>query len=131
MYATLALERKSDYRIPGASTISTRPRVQYKTATPDYVSRYEHHKSAWELETANSSFVRDKIASPHFRAIVAMGDLVIPLIVRDIRLTPSFLFLALGEITGENPVPPAAAGRVGEMIDAWLSWANRRLGNAD
>jgi hypothetical protein len=32
-------------------------------------------------------------------------------------------FYALRQITGANPIPDSAAGRIPEMVSAWLRWA--------
>lgn len=101
------------------------------TTGEDFVGRFYSHKRLLELETATSSFMRDTLRSPHFLAIVGMGELAVPLIVRELSTEPSFLFLALGEITGENPVPPSSAGKVGEIVEHWLSWADRQVAYAD
>jgi hypothetical protein len=33
---------------------------------------------------------------------------------------------ALPEITGVNPVPPADAGKIAKMSEAWLNWGKAR-----
>ena len=60
-----------------------------------------------------------------YRAIVAQGDRVVPLIASALRTRPSFLFLALEEIMGVDPVPDAARGNLRATIASWLSWLRR------
>lgn len=56
-----------------------------------------------------------------YQRIVAMGDRVVPLIAAELRKEPSFLFLALEDITKHDPVPEAALGNLRQTVDAWLT----------
>jgi hypothetical protein len=67
------------------------------------------------------------IEHPAFRRIVAMGNDAVPFLLRELKRKPSFLVFALGEITGENPVPLSARGKVTEMTKAWLSWGEKKV----
>jgi hypothetical protein len=40
----------------------------------------------------------------------------------DLEQRPKLWVWALPEITGTDPVPPADAGEVAKMRDAWLRW---------
>jgi hypothetical protein len=57
-----------------------------------------------------------------YQAIVDRGERVLPLIAAELRREPSFIFLALEDITGENPVPEVALGNLQATTDAWLAW---------
>jgi hypothetical protein len=43
----------------------------------------------------------------------------------ELRKQPDQWFWALRSITGEDPVPAPARGKVREVIAAWLEWASR------
>jgi hypothetical protein len=81
--------------------------------------------SEWELATGLTSDLTEMSAHPAFRRIVDSGRAAIPFLLRELKADPSFLVLALGEITGENPVPRSAKGKVKEMAKAWLAWGER------
>jgi hypothetical protein len=83
----------------------------------------------WRRETYALSSVAAKMQHRDFQRIVALGEKAVPLIIRELRTRPDFLFLALHAITRENPVPAAAAGKAREAIDAWLIWADRTQPN--
>jgi hypothetical protein len=104
--------------------------ARYSPASHDYIDAFYQALSSWKRETSASSFIEDKVGSEHFRKIVNLGRVVIPFIVDELRTEPSFLFLALEEITGENPVPVAAQGKPGEMVEYWLMWAEHAPVNA-
>ena len=71
------------------------------------------------------------MAHPAMRAIVALGEQVVPMILRDLQSETSLVVWALPEITGENPAPPTVHGGfikcdVAAQIDAWLRWGRAR-----
>jgi hypothetical protein len=43
-----------------------------------------------------------------------------------LQRNPDQWFWALEAITQENPVPPAAAGKVHPMAVAWVAWGKRQ-----
>jgi 2-succinyl-5-enolpyruvyl-6-hydroxy-3-cyclohexene-1-carboxylate synthase len=57
-----------------------------------------------------------------YQRIIGMGQPAVPLILEELRREPDHWFWALEMITGENPVPPEAAGQVNRMTEAWLQW---------
>jgi len=97
----------------------------YSPSAIDYVDQFYRRSNDWLNAIGPMSAMMDMMSLPSFRDLVAMGEKVVPLILQEIRHRPSFLFLVLHEITGENPIPPTARGNIGEMISAWLSWGER------
>jgi hypothetical protein len=61
-----------------------------------------------------------------YQRIIGMGPPVVPLILDELRREPDQWFWALESITGENPVPPEAMGKVQQMAAAWIRWGNQR-----
>ncbi len=96
----------------------------------DYFARFHALLNRWRVDTALSSRIQDKVDSRAFQAIVQIGRPAVPLIVKELRHHPDFLFLALHRITGENPVP-ANCTKPSDMVEAWLSWADRNNVPAD
>lgn len=76
----------------------------------------------WRAETGFSSLLEDKRAHSAYRRIVNMGEDIIPLILQEIQTRPGLIFMALHDITGQDPIAPEHRGRVGEMIRDWLKW---------
>jgi hypothetical protein len=78
------------------------------------------------LEDSEFDSLPDQMkAHESYKAIVAMGERILPVIAAELRKRPSFLFLALEEITGEDPVPDDAEGNLHATIDAWTAWLRR------
>jgi hypothetical protein len=77
----------------------------------------------WDAATRFLSSMEAASSHPAYRQIVALGTKVVPLLLRDMEQNHSHWFAALREITGASPVPPAAAGDIPKMVEAWLTWA--------
>lgn len=77
-----------------------------------------------------SSSFTELVAHPSFRRIVEFGRPAVPYLLREIQHEPSLLVWAMHEITGENPVPRSARGKIREMSAAWVSWGNEHESTA-
>ena len=77
----------------------------------------------WKRETGYLSRASQRAAHPAYRQIIEMGDFVVPLILEDLKQSHEHWFLALMELTGENPVEKSDAGFVDRMANAWIQWA--------
>lgn len=107
------------------------PDAVYRAVAEDYVANFSQLLKEWRHATLASSFVADKTSHPAFKKIVALGDDIIPLIIRELRRHADFLYLALQEIVDEKDVvPPAAVGNPRASVEAWLRWAERTRGHA-
>ena len=88
--------------------------------------RFRWLDSQWRQETAyQSSSTRIK-SHPAFRAVVRMGEAVVPLLLRDLQTSASLWVWALLEITGENPASPEDGGNIAKMTEAWLRWGKNK-----
>lgn len=76
----------------------------------------------WKKETQYVSSITDIAMHPAYQRIVGLGNQAIPLILQSLAREPSHWFWALRAITGADPVPPQARGKVREMAQAWLRW---------
>jgi hypothetical protein len=78
----------------------------------------------WREETRFESSLAAITEHPAYRAIVALGDEVVPLLLRQLRRRgdPEFWFTALREITGADPVRADQWGNVRAMSEDWLRW---------
>jgi hypothetical protein len=64
-------------------------------------------------------------AHPAYRAIVGLGKPVVPLLLAELEREPDHWFIALHELTGAEPVPEEARGRIEEMAVAWIEWGRK------
>ena len=78
--------------------------------------------SEWREDTKVVSSMTAIITHPAYLRIIGLGPDVLSLVLRDLEATNAHWFVALKALTGENPVPTEAAGRVKAMATAWLNW---------
>ena len=88
-------------------------------------ARFEAAVARWQADISFDSFPADMKEHESFGNIIEQGYEVVPLIAAQLRREPSFLFLALEEIFGEDPVPEDAYGNVKTVSSAWLEWLQR------
>ncbi len=101
------------------------------TLTPeqnqDVIRRFQLLVTQWKVATRYRSNIHALRNHPVYQELLALGDPVIPLILAELEREPNAAwFTVLAGITGEDPVPPAMAGRVDAMVGAWLEWGRRR-----
>jgi len=77
-------------------------------------------------ECAHFSSAREVGQHPAYLQIIEMGPHALPLLLRELEERPDHWFLALREITQENPVLPEHRGIISEMTRDWLRWASDR-----
>ena len=80
----------------------------------------------WKSATRFSSALSAASCHPSYRAIVALGTVVVPLILAALAERPDPWFSALRELTGSDPVPPLDRGRPAAAAECWLSWGRER-----
>ena len=90
-----------------------------------FVRRFYRLAAAWKTETGHLSNLTEKCNHAAYRSIVEMGPDAIPLILAELEHEPDHWFAALRALTGENPVPRAARGRLLPMAQRWLDWAEK------
>jgi predicted DNA-binding antitoxin AbrB/MazE fold protein len=88
--------------------------------------RFRELAAAWEQAVAYQSSSTERNSHPAYRAIIALGPDVVPLLLRDLEKNHTYWFCALREITGADPIPESAAGNIPKMVDAWLCWAREK-----
>lgn len=84
-------------------------------------ARFHRLADSWERATAHLSSMSAASEHPDYQEIISLGPEVVPFLLRDLQETERHF--ALRKLTGANPIPPSAAGKVPKMIDAWRQWA--------
>lgn len=83
---------------------------------------FEEMKSRWLTETALSSSGTEMVSNANYRAIIALGWDVIPIILDDLQKSPEWWFVALSEITGEQATNGDHRGDLEAMSRDWIKW---------
>jgi hypothetical protein len=87
--------------------------------------RFQQLVEQWRAERGATSSFTDMVLCSAYQKIIGMGERAIPLIIRQLELEaddPDHWGWALYAITGEDPVPPEAAGDTVQIAQAWLAW---------
>ncbi len=91
----------------------------------DLERRFHELAAEWRAEVAPLSSSRARVQHPAYRAIIALGPTVVPLLLRELEQRPNHWFAALRSLTGADPVPLADRGRIGAMTAAWVRWGKQ------
>ena len=86
---------------------------------------FGHLATEWKSQSEFLASPTAVAELPAYRAIIAMGSAAVPLILRELRREPDHWFVALQQMTGEDPVPDDARGDLDRMAEAWLNWGRR------
>ncbi len=81
-------------------------------------------RSEWRRTRGHSSKIKDLVMNSAYQRIIGMGEPVIPLILEEMEREPDHWSWALVSISGEDPIPASARGRLDETTAAWLKWAH-------
>src|SRR5438067_6361781 len=88
--------------------------------------RLRRLEAAWKADTEFLSDAGRIIGHPAFGEIVALGDAVVPLLLRDLEAASGLWVWALPAITGENPVSASDRGNIRKMSAACVKWRRVR-----
>ena len=94
-------------------------RNAYNYALEDY---FETLKNLWLEETKWSSNVFLTTQHPAHINIIKLGSQILPFLLNDLKENKNHWFIALGNITGDNPVKKDHQGNIDFMISDWLKW---------
>lgn len=89
------------------------------------IETFQALASQWYDETGGSSFIVEKTSHPAYKKIIALGQPVVPLLLRELEKKPTHWFHALRTITGANPIEPEQRGRMKQMAESWLKWGRK------
>ncbi len=88
--------------------------------------RFEQLRDEWKTQSRHLSNTAQMAMLWPYQQIIGMGPEVLPLILAELHRETDHWFWALEAISGEDPVPPEAAGKVDEMAKAWIDWGQRK-----
>jgi hypothetical protein len=108
--------------------------VQKPPSVPPIENIEQHFRRLEARWSADTMFLSDHgkiMGHPAMRAIIAMGEEAVPIILHDLHAKESLMVWALPEITGENLAPPRIDGGflkwdVGAQVEAWLQWGRKK-----
>jgi hypothetical protein len=102
------------------------PPVVHSTEQAVVADQFAALAEQWKTATVVLSSTTAMVHHPAYRAIIDLGPLAVPLLLRDLEREPAHWFEALQAITGENPVPREHWGNIAAMRADWLTWGRRQ-----
>lgn len=93
---------------------------------PDLAIRFRELAEEWWGAVRFSSSPTVVYEHPAYRAIIDLGPAVVPLLLSDLSEARRPWFVALEELTGEDPVPLDNHSRPGISATCWLDWGHER-----
>ncbi len=78
--------------------------------------RFQQLAGEWKKQSGYLSNTAQMAMLRPYQRIIGMGWAAVPLLLEGLQHDPDQWFWALEAITGENPVPPEAAGKVDFMV---------------
>ena len=90
------------------------------------IARFQALVSEWRRDVAWTSSSSEMAMHPAYQQIIGMGQVAVPLLLRELEQHPDHWFWALRAITGVDPVPPEHRGTLPEMAKTWLDWGRRQ-----
>ena len=79
----------------------------------------------WRSGRGHSSLSSEMVTHPAYLQIIGMGKSAIPLLLNEMNERPDHWDWALRAITGTDPVPQEAWGKLRQIASAWLAWGAR------
>lgn len=119
------------------AAVNREPKTRGGTPTDELVTRaiitdgalFQNLVRQWRAERGATSSITQMVLSPAYQRIIGMGGPAVPLILAQLRSeggNPDHWGWALHAITGEDPIPPEAAGDTVQIARAWLEWDHQR-----
>jgi hypothetical protein len=92
---------------------------------PALESRFRELAGKWRAETDHLSSMSAMIGNANYQAIIALGNKIVPILLRELRTEPDYWFAALQQLTGANPVAVEHRGKLKQMAEDWLNWGRK------
>jgi hypothetical protein len=78
----------------------------------------------WRRDTGGMSVLSRVYEDENYKQILAMGPVVVPYIIQELKENPTRWFNALHTLTGENPAKDAKT--FNEACQAWIEWGKKK-----
>lgn len=88
--------------------------------------RFQRLADEWRKGRGVSSSISQLVMHPAYQQIIGMGQMAVPLLLRELERVPDQWFWALKAITGEDPIADMDRGNLKKMTQAWLEWGRNR-----
>lgn len=106
--------------------VTSNSEVNKNVSSTNVEATFKTLVNQWCQETRGMSSTDEMSMHPAYQSIIGMGEIVVPLLLRELENKTGRWFWALKSITREDPVPAEYRGKTQEMIKIWLEWGKQR-----
>jgi hypothetical protein len=89
-------------------------------------SKFAALSRQWRQEIAAESSLSRITGNINYLRVIAMGEKVIPLILKELKRAPAPWFVALRALTGQRDIGAEHSGNFRKIADSWVEWGERR-----
>jgi hypothetical protein len=115
-----------DRRFVASRPSASKSAGRYRPSPNDFIASFYAVLNRWKSETAFESDPDSITGHPSFAALVANAENVCPLIIEELRTSPSMLVWVLDDAFPDaKPYSSDAVGDFMAMANGWISWAER------
>jgi hypothetical protein len=99
--------------------------LQWENGAPLSIEqKFRAYVDTWRRQTRHQSSVAKMVSHPAYTAIIEMGKVAVPWLLRELRDRPDHWLVALHKITNQDPAKPKST--FSEAVEAWLSWGSKK-----
>jgi len=108
------------------TVIAVEGSVPSGSSSRDVEAEFGSLSQNWRKEVGAESALPRITGNLNYLRIIALGEGVVPFILRDLEREAAPWFLALRAITGEQNVGREYAGNFRKMADSWIAWGRQK-----
>ena len=87
--------------------------------------KFQDLSEKWKAETTGMSSLSQIISNKYYLRIIALGEGVIPCILKHLRTQAAPWFAALRALTEREDIGREYAGNFRKIADAWIAWGQK------
>jgi hypothetical protein len=93
-----------------------------RTSASELQVKFTRLVTEWKSTRGHSSKLIELVMHPAYQQIIGMGNGVVSIILKEMKERPDHWDWALRAITGSDPVPREAWGKLKQIGEAWIAW---------
>lgn len=84
--------------------------------------KFRHYAAKWKEEIGGDSSLTNATSNMNYLRIIRLGDVAIPLILRELQKEPAPWFIALRAISEDDSVGRDSPGDFRKKAADWIRW---------
>lgn len=93
---------------------------------PRLGAEFRRLAETWRRETSGFSLTSQKYSHPAYKALLELGQEIVPLILAELQIRRGRWLHALNELVNEHENPTRPTQSYDEAVNAWLGWGKSK-----